>query len=42
MQLWRKVKATVRKIQREEGVLILDDSILEKPYTDENDIVAWQ
>lgn len=41
VQLWRKVKATVRKIQREEGVLILDDSTLEKPYTDENDIVAW-
>lgn len=41
VQLWRKVKATVRKIQSEEGVLILDDSILEKAYTDENDIVAW-
>ena len=23
------------------GVLILDDSIEEKPYTDENEIVAW-
>ena len=23
------------------GVLILDDSIEEKPYTDENEIVCW-
>jgi hypothetical protein len=22
-------------------VLILDDSIAEKPYTDENDIICW-
>jgi hypothetical protein len=28
-------------MQREDGVLILDDSIAEKPYTDENDIVCW-
>jgi hypothetical protein len=40
-QLWREVKPTVRKIQSEEGVVILDDSIEEKPYTDENDMVSW-
>jgi len=39
--LWRTVKAFVREIQSTEGVLILDDSIEEKPYTDENDIVCW-
>jgi hypothetical protein len=39
--LWRTVKALVREIQSVEGVLILDDSIEEKPYTDENDIVCW-
>jgi hypothetical protein len=39
--LWRTVKAFVREIQSAEGVLILDDSIEEKPYTDENDIVCW-
>lgn len=39
--LWRKVKPMVRKMQSEEGVVILDDSIEEKPYTDENDMVCW-
>jgi len=38
---WLFVKSYVRQIQREEGVLIVDDSIEEKPYTDENDIVCW-
>jgi hypothetical protein len=39
--LWRTVKSVVREIQAAEGVLIIDDSIEEKPYTDENDIVCW-
>lgn len=39
--LWRMVKPHVRAMQRDDGVLILDDSIAEKPYTDENDIVCW-
>ena len=39
--LWRTVKSFVRDVQSEVGVLILDDSIEEKPYTDENDIVCW-
>jgi hypothetical protein len=39
--LWRMVKPHVRAIQGEDGVLIVDDSIAEKPYTDENDIICW-
>lgn len=39
--LWQRVKPYVRSIQQEDGVLIVDDSISEKPYTDENDIVCW-
>ena len=39
--LWRIVKPHVRAVQSETGVLIVDDSIAEKPYTDENDIVCW-
>jgi hypothetical protein len=38
---WRMVKAHVRAIQHEQGVISIDDSILEKPYTDENEIVCW-
>ena len=39
--LWGTVKAFVREVQSEAGVLIIDDSIEEKPYTDENEIVCW-
>ena len=39
--LWRVVKPHVRKIESEDGVMIVDDSIAEKPYTDENDIICW-
>jgi hypothetical protein len=39
--LWRIVKPHVRNIESEDGVAIVDDSIAEKPYTDENDIICW-
>ncbi len=39
--LWGTVKAFVREVQSKASVLIIDDSIEEKPYTDENDIVCW-
>ena len=40
-QLWKWAKPLVRQTQSDEGVLIVDDSIEEKPYTDENDIICW-
>jgi hypothetical protein len=40
-QLWLYVKPYVRTIESEEGVLIIDDSIEEKEYTDENEIICW-
>jgi hypothetical protein len=39
--LWQFVKPLIREIDTDAGSLILDDSIQEKPYTDENDIVCW-
>ena len=39
--LWLLVKPLVKQIQSPDGVLIIDDSIEEKPSTDENDILAW-
>lgn len=39
--MWKLVKPVVRKIESDDGVLIFDDTIEEKPYTDENDIIAW-
>lgn len=41
VKLWGLVKKTVRKIESEEGVLEIDDTIEEKPYTDENAVVCW-
>jgi len=37
---WKLVKPQVRQIEQEEGVMIIDDSIVEKPYTDENEIIC--
>jgi hypothetical protein len=39
--LWHFVKPHVRAVERPDGCIIIDDSISEKPYTDENDIIAW-
>ena len=39
--LWQFVKPLIREIEADDGCLILDDSIEEKPYTDENEIVCW-
>ena len=39
--LWRIVKPYVRQMQTDDGVMIVDDSIAEKPYTDENDLICW-
>jgi len=40
-ELWLKVKNVVREIEAEDGVLIFDDSIAEKEWTDESDLICW-
>jgi hypothetical protein len=40
-QLWQLVKPHVRRFEREDGVLIIDDTVEEKPYTDESELVCW-
>ena len=40
-ELWLQVKPTVRKVEQEDGVLIFDDTIQEKPFTDENEVMCW-
>ena len=37
---WKLIKPQVRQIEQEDGVMIIDDSIVEKPYTDENEIIC--
>jgi hypothetical protein len=39
--LWLYVNKAMREVEREDGVLIFDDTIQEKPYTDENELVCW-
>lgn len=40
-ELWLKVKSVVRQIEAEDGVLIFDDSIAEKEWTDGSDLICW-
>lgn len=40
-QYWHCIKAVVRQIEQDEGIIVVDDTLEEKPYTDENDIVCW-
>ena len=39
--LWREVKSTVRLVEQDDGVLIFDDTIQEKAWTDENELMCW-
>lgn len=39
--LWQYIKPSVRDKESAQGVLLLDDTIEDKPYTDENDINCW-
>ncbi len=39
--LWQFVKSTVREVESQDGVLIFDDTIQEKPYSKENDLITW-
>lgn len=39
--LWLEVKGVVRQTESEDGVLIFDDTIQEKAWTDENELVCW-
>ena len=39
--LWQYVKPICHEISSNKGVLVLDDSIEEKLYTDENELITW-
>lgn len=38
---WQLVKPHVRQMEAADGVIDVDDSIIEKPYTDENELICW-
>jgi hypothetical protein len=39
--LWLKTKKLVREYENDEACLVFDDTIIEKPYMDENEIICW-
>jgi hypothetical protein len=39
--LWLKTKQMVRQYENGEGCLIFDDTVVEKAYMDENEIICW-
>ena len=39
-ELWKQVKSTVREVETEDGVLIFDDTVEEKPWMDENELIC--
>jgi len=40
-ELWKKTKSTVRKLEQEEGAIVFDDTINEKEFMGENELVCW-
>lgn len=38
---WKMVKQIIRKVERDDAVLAIDDVIMEKPHSTENDIICW-
>lgn len=40
-ELWLAVKPLVRRYENEDGCLIFDDMIIEKPHTDESELICW-
>lgn len=39
--LWKEVKPLLREYEKSDGYLIFDDTIIEKQYMDENDLICW-
>ena len=38
---WKCVKPIIRQIESDYGIIKIDDTILEKPHSTENDIICW-
>lgn len=38
---WKIIKPTIRQVESEDGVISIDDTIENKPYSDENELISW-
>lgn len=41
-RLWASVKPMCREVEQEGAVLIIDDSMEARPYTDCNELISWR
>ncbi len=39
--LWKILKPHMRRVQSQDAVLIIDDTVEEKPYTDDRELICW-
>ncbi len=39
--LWRLTKSSVRRVGTKAGIILIDDIIGEKRFTDENELITW-
>lgn len=39
--LWQLIKPLIWEYQQEDAVIVIDDTIEEKPYTDESSLICW-
>lgn len=40
-QYWQVIKPVIRQVEQEDGAVLVDDTIEEKPYTDESELVCY-
>ena len=40
-QYWQMVKPVVRQVEREDAAILIDDTLEEKPHTDESELITW-
>lgn len=38
---WKLVKGIIRKIESKNGCIVIDDTLMEKPYSTENELICW-
>ena len=38
---WKRIKPLVRLYERDDAAIIFDDTLGDKPYTDENELICW-
>jgi hypothetical protein len=40
-QYWQVIKPVVRQVEQDDGLVLVDDTLEEKPYTDESELVSY-